>query len=372
MLYVNFTRGIHPKIKKHERIPFPQAVELSEEIEMEMREKGEKIDSYFYVIDTEFDEEMYEGSFTFGAYEAPNLFMHIKGRLPKIRVNKEKEKIRLGFIAEMEELVEERFKIEEDFDPKEKNVDWDKVSRLKTWQRKTVYGLTGFFAIATFAVSGYFFTQLANINQSYQVTVASAEEHEEVKDYYEEALLGNHEGLKSYLETMPNDQMSNSERNLYAGYIADTGEFEQVNSLFGDDHSLVANFLVMNKEVEILRAYHEEFPTNEGAFDLAYTDANYEEAVQVEDFEVTQERSRKRANAFLQLDNPSQAEEELSRHGATEEQSGVLNQYTSIQNQIDEINEEIDGLDDEDDEDEINDLEEDRTQLQEELNNLKI
>lgn len=372
MLYVNFTRGSHAKIRKHERMPFPQAVEISHEIEMEMRGKGEKLESYFYVIDTDYDEAMYEGHFTFGSYQAANLFLHIKKQLPKIRVNKERERIRLAFIADLEESVDERYKIEEEFDPNEKNLEWDKVSRLKKWQRRTVYGLTGFFAVTSVCVPAYFFIQLANLNQSYHASVANAEESKEVLDTYEGALLGNDEALYDYLDSLTQEEMSDAERNLYAGFVADAGEFEQLNTLFDQDHSLVASFLSIHRETETLQAYHEEYPTNEAMFDIAYVNEEFEEVTTIEDVDITQERSKKRANAFLQIGNAIEAESELSRFGATDQQANALKAYTTRQIRIDEINQEMDHLDEEEDEDAFNELKGERAQLEEEQNRVSI
>ncbi|WP_139186011.1 hypothetical protein [Alteribacillus bidgolensis] len=367
MLYVNFTRGKHPKIRKHERIPFAEAVALSQEMEMEMREKEEKVESYFYVIDTEFEEEMYEGAFVFGSLQAPNLFIHIKNHLPKIRMNKEKEKIRLAFITEMEELIDDQYKVQEHIE-KQENVDGDKVSHLKKWQRRCIYGLAGLFAVTTVAVFAFFFTQVGSINQEYQTLANQVDERERLIEYYEEALLDDTDPIKEYYSTQNSNELSTNERNIYAGYLADEEDFEALNTLFSDDHGLVVDFLSMHKDEDVLQAYHEAYPTNEGEFDLAFADEDYETVVSLENVEVTNRRSEMRSYAFLKLGNVERAQEELERSESAELEE-LVERYVQLESEIEALDQEIDGLD-KDDEEEIESLEEEKAERQEKLESL--
>jgi tetrahydromethanopterin S-methyltransferase subunit B len=366
MLYVNFTRGTHPKISKHERIPFPEAVKLSQEIEMEMREKKKTIDSYFFVIDPEYDEEMYEGTFQFGSYTAPNLFIHIKKKLAVMKTDKEKEKIRLAFITEMDELIEDQYKKEEDTEHDIlNNLDVSKISRFNRWQRRTIYSIAGFFALTAVGVFSYFFIQIAVINQEYQAIASESDQKGQVINYYENALLGDTEELEQHLASIERSELSSQEKIIYAGYVADEGDFDKLNTIFENDTSMVATFLSNNKDTAILRQYHDSYPTNEARFDLAFADENYEEVVEIENVELSTTRSIKKTYAYLKIDNLDAAKEELEGNNSSEMKEKI-ERYEELKVLIAKLDEEIDDAEEKDQKQ----LKKDKKVLVEELNSI--
>ncbi|NJP38977.1 hypothetical protein [Alkalicoccus luteus] len=370
MLYVNFVQGKHEKLPKHERIPFDEAVALSQEIEMEMREKKAKITSYFYVIDDELPDSLYEGEFVFGSYTAPNLFIHIRNNLPTIRTNKEHEKLRLSFIADMEEATDEQYKQEEDMENDlYRDLDSTKISHLKRWQRRTIYGAAGFFAILSAGVFAFFFLQIAGFQTAYEQQAAEAEEQSDVITYYEQALLGEEENLQSYLGEKNVSTLSNRETGIYARMMADQEEFETLNTLYEGDMSLVASFLAQESNTDTLRAYNDQFPTNEGQFELAFADENYEELLEMENVEINNRRSEMRTEAFIELGDLEGAREELENNTSSD-LADRINRLEELNSQIAELDEQISNLDDDDDEDEIATLQEEREEAESELNDL--
>ncbi|WP_332698419.1 hypothetical protein [Halalkalibacter lacteus] len=347
MLYVNFTRGKHSKIIKHERIPFPEAVKLSQEIEMEMREKNRTMESYFHVINPNYEDDMYEGTFHFGSYAAPNLFIHIKKMLLVIKTDKEKEKIRLAFIAEMEELLDDQYKKEEDIQNDNlKNLDVSKISRLHRWQRRTIYGVAGFFALTTVGVFVYFFMQIAVFNQEYQTMASESDRQGQVINYYENALLGKTGELEQYLASLDMDDLNSQERNIYAGYVADEGDFDQLNALFENDTSMVATFL-SNHKTDRLREYHDRYPTNEARFDLAFSDENYDEVLKIENVDISTDRSKKKTYAYLKTGNLEKAKEELERNNSSEMKEKIA-RYEELNGAIAKLDDKIDDAEEKD------------------------
>jgi hypothetical protein len=370
MLYVNFVQGKHDELPKHERIPFNDAVALSQKIEMEMREKKSKIASYFYVIDDELADSLYEGEFVFGSYTAPNLFIHIKNNLPAIKTNKENEKLRLSFIADMEEATDEQYKQEEDMENDlYQHLDSTKISHLKRWQRRTIYGAAGFFAFASAGIFTFFFLQIASISNEVSSTTAEAEQQAEVITYYEQALLGEEETLEAYLSGKDTDALSNRETGIYARMVADNEDFETLNALYEEDTSLAATFLAQEADAETLRAYNEQYPTNEAQFDLAFADENYEELLEMKNVEINNRRSEMRTEALIEMGDLEGARAELENNTSSE-LADRLNRMEELNTQLADIDEQIDNLDEDDDEEEIQSLQEEREEAENELSDL--
>lgn len=372
MLHVSFVQGNHDRLPKHERIPFNEAVALSQDIEMEMRGKKSKIASYFYVIDDELADSLYEGEFVFGSYTAPNLFIYIKNNLPAIKTNKQNEKLRLAFIADMEEVVEEQYKKEEDMENDiYRDLDSSKISHLKRWQRRSIYGLAALFAFTTAGVFAFFFLQIAAISEEVNSSTSEAEEQTEVISFYEHALLGEEETLEAYLSEKDMTALSNRETGIYARMVADNGDFETLNSLYENDTSLVATFLAQEHNTETLRAYDEQFPSNEGQFDLAFSDENYEELLAMENVEINNRRSEMRTEAFIEMNDLEGARAELENNTSSE-LAERINRLEELNTQIAEISEQISNLDEEekDEKKEIKTLQQQQEELENELNDL--
>lgn len=370
MLYINFVQGDHEDLPKHERIPFNEAVALSHRIEAEMREKKSTIPSYFYVIDDEMVDTLYEGEFVFGSHSSPNLYIHIINKLQSIKTSKENEKLRLSFITDMEAQVDEEYKKQDDSEDNPfQNLDRSRISRLKSWQRRSIYGLAGALGLACIGIFSFFLLQIASISEETETSVAQAEEQEEAIEYYEQALLGEEGNLETFLSDKDIDSLSDRERNVYASLIADNQDFETLNTLFEEDNQLVATFLGQRGNIPALRAYNEQYPTNEGRFDIAFAEENYEELLHVENVEMNSRRSEMRTKALLETGDIEGARSELENNTSTELAERV-NRYGELNSEISDLNEQIENLDKEEDEEEIETLEEQKERLENERSSI--
>ncbi|MYL43971.1 hypothetical protein [Virgibacillus salexigens] len=364
MLYVIFTQLEHSKIQKFEKIPFPEAVKLSHEIEMECRENKKELSSEFRILG-ENNEELYIGYPVFGSYHAPNLFIHIKRHLPVIKADKEKEKKRLALMSEMEELISDEYKQEEELEQdKFRNLDQSKISHLKKWQRRTIYGVGGFFALAFAGVSSFFFLQIASFNTDFTELKAEASNKEEVINHYETALLGDNEALKKYLATKEKE-LDTGEKQIYASYLANENEFDKLVGLYDDDPKLVASYLSDNKDIKVLKAFNEAYPTNEAKFDIAYADKNYNEVVAIENIEMTTDRSEKKTYAHLKTGKLEEAKKELENNN-NKELAEKVNRYEELEKKITQLNEDIDNVKGDDD-----DAKKKRKKLEDQRNDLQ-
>lgn len=343
MLYVVFTQLNHSKIQKYEKIPFDEAVKLSAELEMEMRRNKEKVPGVFSVIDSDNDNEaLYAGTFNFGSYFAPNLYMHIMKNLPKIKRfgNKEKANKQIEFMRQMDNLISDDYKQEEDIDEQLfQNVDKDKISHLKKWQRWTVYVLGLFFAIAFVGTLSFFFIQIAAINADYHAMEKQLSSKEKSNNYYADALLGDEDKLKKYLSTK-NNKLTDQEKKLSAMFLANDEEYEKLVQLYNGDAKKVANFLSKNAEMDKLKAFNEEYPTNEAKFDIAYADKDYDKALSIDNYDVTPERSKKKTYAFLKTGKLDEAKKELENNNDEDLQKKVT-KYEDLDKKINDLNDKI-------------------------------
>ena len=364
MLYVVFTQLEHSKIVKFEKIPFPEAVKLSHQIEMEMREKKQKIEGDFYLLEEDNNgEPIYSGTFNFGSYYAPNLFVHIKKKLPVIKTSKEKEKKRLALMADLEELVSDNYKQEENLENAWiRNLDKSKISRLKSWQRRTVYGLSLFFALATVGIFSFFIIQISSINNDYQALSAQNEEKEEIIDRYAGALLGKKDSLNAYLSDKVKSGLNDNEKRIYASYLADEKKFDQLVEVYDDDPKLAATFISNNKDTEILKEFNEDYPTNEAKYDIAYKDGNYNELLSIENVEMTSTRSEMKTYAYLKTGKIKEAKAELENNNS-EDLANKISHFEQLNKAIADINEQIDDAKD----DKKDDLKEEKEKLQSEI-----
>ncbi|QHT48450.1 hypothetical protein M662_18810 [Bacillus sp. SB49] len=344
MLYVVFTQVEHSKIAKFEKIPFPEAVRLSQEIEKEMREKKEEVDGEFYLLEEDNNgDAIYSGTFRFGSYYAPNLYMHIKKKLPVIRTSKEKEKKRLALMAEMEELVSEEFKQEENVEEEAfRRLDRSRISRLKKWQRRTIYGLAAFFTLATVGTVAFFLLQIASFQAQYEEVAADKKAEEEAISRYEAALLGEDTSLKEYLAKQDLDELDGEEQKIYAGYLVEEEAFDKLVSLYEEDAKMAATFIANNQGIDALKAFNEAYPTNEAKFEIAYAEEEYDKVLSIENIETTKDRSEKKTYAYLKTGDIEKAKAELENNNS-EELSEKIARYEEIDQSLADIDGDLKG-----------------------------
>lgn len=345
MIYVIFNKmdkELKKSIPLYEKIEFNKAVELSAELEQKYREEKKQLKANFSIIEiTKNDQriELYEnGEFVFGSYFAPNLYIHIKKNLPKIRINKEKEKQKIIFMSKLEERLEEKYKEDEVIEDKELiNLDKSRISYFKKWQRRTIYGIGLFFILLSIGLFAFFFIQIASINEDYQTLEKQKKELEKKTNVYATSLLGNDKKLGKYFESK--EKLDSDEKKIYVNYLLDKGDMEKALKVYKDP-SLLANFISKNKSIDVLKAFHEEHPTKEGKFDIAYENEDYETVLSIQDVENTVARSKKRTYAYLKTGEIEKAKEELENNN-DDKLEKKINKYESIKMEINELNDKL-------------------------------
>src|SRR5699024_10016820 len=104
------------------------------------------------------------------------------------------------------------------------------------------------------------------------------------------------------------------------------------------DPSLLANFISKNKSIDVLKAFHEEHPTKEGKFDIAYESEDYETVLSIQGVENTVARRKKRTYAYLKTGATEKAKEELENNN-DDKYKKKINKYELIKTEMNELDE---------------------------------
>lgn len=322
MLYVMFTRLDHSMIETFEKIPFPEAVALTQKLEMQCREEKIKIDSDFYLLDEDENrnqpqEEIYSGHFSFGSYFAPNLYIHIKKSFNSMRLNKEQQKAKLILMAKMEDGLKEEYKQEEKVDDsKMVNLDPSRISNLKKWQRRSLYALSGIFAVVMVALFYFLFSQIASFNHQYKALEKKNKEQEKHIEIYQDAMLGSNKELTAFLQKNESS-LSQKEKEVYAKSLLEKKDFDQLVALF-KSKGAAATYIFNYGQPKTLEEFSAEYPTNEAKFDIAFENKKYKEVTEIKDVMMNQTRSKKRTYALMKIGQIDEAKLELENNNDKE------------------------------------------------------
>lgn len=344
MLQVWFANVKDNLIENHEKINFNKAVELTNVLEMKCRNEKNKFSSEFTVIDSKTNDSLYEGVFNFGSYDYPNIYHQIKDKSNKIKVDKERQADKNYLLEKIEELTPEEMKREENIDKTFINIDKDNISKLKKWQRRTIYGLTTFLFIFSIMIIVWSITQMSSYEKALADGRKQLSSSESLIENYEKGLLGNKEVMIEYINNLNN--LSENQEILLVNHFIDKEEYTKAVETLDDD-SRAETMILMNdnydKETKIkkIKDFNEEYSTNEARYDLAYFDKDYELMLNIQDVDMIVERSKMKTNAHLKLDQLDEAKAELKNNN-DEEMKDKIEQYEALTTEIDTLKEKYD------------------------------
>ena len=320
MLKILFVGAPADAIPNHEKLEFSQAVALTHELELTYRTEQREAAAEFFVIGKD-GLDLYKGVFTFGSYDYPNLYHQIKDRATKIRVEKEKQGDKLFLLEQIEQLTPEEFKKEETIDRTLVNVGKDRISRLKKWQRVTVYTLAAAFGAGLLFVTALFFLQKAQYEEALKEGRGIVSQQEETIETYEYDLLGEEEEFLESLEAQ--DTLSESQKRILAALYLEKSEFEKAVEIMEDTvyvETLILKNPQLDKEEKIkqINEFNQLYPTNEARFDLAYFEGDYELMMNLPSINMTVERSEMKTYGLLKLGKLEDAKAELNNNNSDE------------------------------------------------------
>lgn len=306
------------RIRNFEQMSFDEAVRLSHKVEHDCRDEKIQFTSEFQVLDDD-NKIYYKGTFEFGSYDFPNIYHKIKSMVNRIKVDKRHQADKLYLLDQIEKLTPAEYKKEEKVDKLLINLDRKKVSKLKRWQRKTVYTL-GAVGMTGFLLTGFlFFVQ----KDSYERALADGrnqlEQSQELKEIYEGAILGDKKEMISNLEKLNNEKLTDNQiQILFFEYIS-KNEFEKAVELFDGDYiqaetMIITSTLSKEEKKEKITAFNEIYPTNEARYDLAYIEGNWELMLNIQNVTMNVKRSEMKTYALLKVGKIDEAKLELNNN----------------------------------------------------------
>lgn len=348
MLHVIFTEIDDDSIKIFEKIPLSEANYLTETLEKKYRKEKKKTIGEFYVIDldneSDRNEVLYKGSYKFGYYESPNIYQHIKKRVPSIKVSKEKEHAKSEFLEKLEEETEDKYKVEEDNNVDLEGVERDRISSLNRTQRRSIYALTVLAIVSLLLVTILFNVKNASNVRNIQGMQITLQEQSELNEIYEQGLMGKEDIVTDYLNNTT--KITDGQKLILANMLIKEEKFKQVVDLYDGDVSFVEDLVSTSKQttlqdtINLLKKYDEAYPTNQAKYDLAYWSGNYELMLKIPEVKMNAKRSRMKTYAHLKLGQLEEAKEEVANNN-NEKLKSQINNYELLVAEIEMLNEKI-------------------------------
>ena len=316
---VFFNSGNTEKIKNFYHISFNEAVVLTENIERECRKEKQSFQAEFQVTDVNGNVH-YHGLFTFGSYDYQNIYHQINVTAPQIKLKKDKEHERQFLLDQIEKLTPVAYKEIEIIDKTFINLQKTNISKLKKWQRTLFYLLAPAASFGCIAFAFLFNVQQSDFNAQITSEIEKAEVNKQLIEHYELVLQGNKESFVTYLEALnAENKLTENQQILLINEYLLAGAYDKAIAI-NNDIIYVETLLLANKELsdtvkaDKIAAFNELYPTNEARFDLAYFEKNYELLLNVENVNMTVQRSEMKTYAYLKLGKIEEAKKELNNN----------------------------------------------------------
>lgn len=316
---VFYNSGNIGKVENFRTFPFRDAVALTENVERECRKAKLQFVAEFQVTGED-GAVYYRGIFAFGSYDYQNLYHQLIETTPKIKVSKDKERERQFLLEQIEVLTPAAYKEIEVVDKTFINLEKTNISKLKKWQRSVIYIVAPLSLIGCAALGFVMTSQESAFEESLATEVEKAQINTQLIERYEQALQGNKSELLPYLESLQEaDKLTENQQVLLLNEHLMNGAYDKAVAL-NDDIIYVETLILANKQLndkqksEKIAAFNELYPTNEARFDLAYFETNYDLMLNVENINMTVQRSEMKTYALLKLGKLDDAKKELNNN----------------------------------------------------------
>ena len=325
------------ELKILKSMSFDEAVRLSQKVEHVCREEKVQFTSEFQVLDND-DKVYYKGTFNFGSYDFPNIYHKIKNMANRIKVNKQHQADKLYLLEQIENLTPVEYKKEEKIDKLLINLDRNRVSKLKKWQRKTVYTF-GAVGITGFLISGFlFFVQKDSYENALSEGRNQLTQSQELTEKYEVALLGNNAKMISSLESLDKEKLTENQLQILFYEYINKNEFDKAVALFDGDYiqaeTMIMTSTISNEQkANKIKAFNDDYPTNEAKYDLAYIEGNWELMLNIKNVTMNVKRSEMKTYALMKVGKVDEAKLELNNN-SNEKISEKITKYEVITAEI--------------------------------------
>lgn len=316
---VFYNSGNIDKVENFRTFLFKDAVALTENVERECRKEKLQFTAEFQVTGQD-GLVYYRGIFSFGSYDYQNLYHQLIETAPKIKVSKDKERERQFLLEQIEVLTPAAYKEIEVVDKTFINLEKTNISKLKKWQRSAIYVVASLGLVGCTALGFMMTSQESAFEASLVAEVEKAQINTQLIERYEQALQGDKSELLPYLASLQEaDKLTENQQVLLLNEYLVNGAYDKAIALNDDiiyvETLILANKQLSDKEKAIkIAEFNELYPTNEARFDLAYFEKNYDLMLNIENVNMTVQRSEMKTYALLKLNKIEEAKKEINNN----------------------------------------------------------
>ncbi|MDK9847466.1 hypothetical protein P1A20_12810 [Staphylococcus equorum] len=206
-------------------------------------------------------------------------------------------------------------------------------------------------------------------------TSSKSEDKITKEDIYQQALLGQEEKAISNFEKIPKEDLNKKDKKIYINLLIDNEHFSKAKKINGSKY--VENQLFEKDKYKQLEKFNEQYPTNNGDFDVYIQNKNYQDALKlVDDIDKTEKRKINLAKAYIETDDLNSAKKLSSTIESDKVTQLIQNKESEIasskEKQLDKKEKEYDKIKDKDKKDkEADELKEDIEKLESEIKELR-
>lgn len=206
-------------------------------------------------------------------------------------------------------------------------------------------------------------------------TSSKSEDKITKEDIYQQALLGQEEKAISNFEKIPKEDLNKKDKKIYINLLIDNEHFSKAKKINGSKY--VENQLFEKDKYKQLEKFNEQYPTNNGDFDVYIQNKNYQDALKlVDDIDKTEKRKINLAKAYIETDDLNSAKKLSSTIESDKVTQLIQNKESEIasskEKQLDKKEKEYYKIKDKDKKDkEADELKEDIEKLESEIKELR-
>lgn len=316
-----------------------------------------------------------------------NIYRHAKTVLSEIETqDKDMKRIKQTILKQLDDeakyykkSAEENFKTQKQNQKKKiqytPNTSYSNAKQNKGINKETVTNFMkspkgkGFLALVLVAilVMVYLYSTMP--------TSSKSEDKITKEDIYQQALLGQEEKAISNFEKIPKEDLNKKDKEIYINLLIDNEHFSKAKKINGSKY--VENQLFEKDKYKQLEKFNEQYPTNNGDFDVYIQNKNYQDALKlVDDIDKTEKRKINLAKAYIETDDLNSAKKLSSTIESDKVTQLIQNKESEIasskEKQLDKKEKEYDKIKDKDKKDkEADELKEDIEKLESEIKELR-
>lgn len=311
MVYVIFTKSETKEIKRFEKMSFSEACELTYKLEKKLNRKNIIANVDFWVLNETGqgeEEDLYEGTLRLGSNYAFSIYQHIVKTLERIPMDEEQKNQKDVLIDMLNREVPEEIYLAEESQKAEREYASAMDSSPSSKRTRRILYAAGLLSVIFLSVVCFMLTSnLDNKNAAIAEMRSDIDNEKRRATTYELALLGNKEEAIIVLSDKEVKALSKEEKVIYTNLLLDEKEYRKALDLNDKNVEGIEEILFNKGNIEELKAFNKEYPSNNGNFDVAFYENRFKDAVKIIDVDMNVNREKMLAYSYFKLLNVEEA-----------------------------------------------------------------